>query len=80
VKFTEAATKTSTIQKSRFVRPNKKRMKQPFREQIRAAIKAENEEFSGLVRSEEAKWALRALLEKRKLDFASISQTPAARR
>src|SRR3984893_4665575 len=37
------------------VRAIKKLMKQPFREQIKAAMKAENEEFSAQVRSEDAK-------------------------
>lgn len=44
------------------------------------AMKAENDEFSGLVRSEEAKWAFRAFLEKRKIDFASIAESSAARK
>ena len=42
-------------------------------------MKAENDEFSGLVRSEEAKWAFRAFLEK-KIDFASIAESSAARK
>jgi enoyl-CoA hydratase/carnithine racemase len=36
---------------------SKRLMKQPFREQIKAAMKAENEEFSAQIRSEDAKEA-----------------------
>jgi enoyl-CoA hydratase/carnithine racemase len=61
-----------TAKPARALHASKRLMKQPFHEQIKAAIKGENDAFSGLVRSEEARWAFRALLEKRKLHFASI--------
>jgi enoyl-CoA hydratase/carnithine racemase len=50
---------------------SKRLMKRPFREQIKAAMKAENEEFSAQVRSEEAKEALTAFLEKRRVPAVS---------
>jgi enoyl-CoA hydratase/carnithine racemase len=62
---------------ARALQASKRLMKQPFREHIMAAIRAENDAFSELVRSVEAKWALRAFLEKRKLNFASIVKSPA---
>jgi enoyl-CoA hydratase/carnithine racemase len=48
---------------------SKRLMKRPFREQIKAAIKAENEEFSAQVRSADAQEALTAFLEKRAPHF-----------
>ena len=77
-KATETARKLAA-KPTEALQANKRLMKQPFREQIKAAMKAENEEFSALVRSEDAKEALTAFLEKRKPDFTrSIASSATA--
>ena len=67
-KATETAQKLAA-KPAAALQASKRLMKQPFRDQIKAAMKAENEEFSAQVRSEEAKEAFTAFLEKRKPDF-----------
>jgi enoyl-CoA hydratase/carnithine racemase len=60
---TEVARKL-TAKPLRALQATKRLMKQPFRLQIKAAIEAENQEFSALIRSEDAREALGAFLEK----------------
>ena len=46
------------------LRASKRLMKRPFRDQIKAAMKAENEEFSVQIRSQEARQALVSFVER----------------
>ena len=66
---TETARKLAA-KPARALQASKRLMKQPFRDPIKAAMKAENEEFSVQVRSDDAKEAFAAFLEKRKPNFA----------
>jgi enoyl-CoA hydratase/carnithine racemase len=58
---------------------SKRLMKRSSRELIEQAIKVENEEFAGRVRSAEVREAFTAFLEKRPPDFTRIKESAAAK-
>jgi enoyl-CoA hydratase/carnithine racemase len=77
------ATATETARKlaakpASALQASKRLMKAAVRDQIKAAMKLENTEFSVQVRSDDAKEAFAAFLEKRAPDFAKIRKSAAA--
>ena len=68
---TEAARKLAA-KPAHALQASKRLMKRPFRAQIKAAMEADNQEFSALVRSEEAREALGAFLEKHHLPAEAL--------
>ena len=74
---TEAARKLAA-KPAGALQASKRLLKQSFREEVKAAMKAENEEFSVQVRSKDAKEALTAFLEKRPPDFTRTMKSAAA--
>ena len=76
------STATATAQKlaakpASALQTSKRLMKQSFRQQTKATMKAENEEFSTQVRSADAREALTAFQEKRLPDFTKTIKSPA---
>jgi len=57
---------------------SKRLMKSPFRDQVKTAMKLENKEFSVQVRSDDAKEAFAAFLEKRAADFTKTRKSATA--
>jgi enoyl-CoA hydratase/carnithine racemase len=79
------ATATATAQKlaekpADALQTCKRLMKNPWREQLVEAAKAENKEFSARLRSADTKEAITAFFEKRPPDFTTTAKVAAARR
>lgn len=68
------AAKKLAAKPSGALRASKRLLKQGFIDQVKAAIKLENEEFGQRVRSAEAKEAISAFLEKRPANFQNAAQ------
>ena len=68
---TEAAQKLAA-EPARALQASKRLLKRPFREQIKAPMAAESQEFSALVRSEEARVAFGAFVEKHPLPTEAV--------
>ena len=73
-----ATARTLATKPAGALQASKRLLKGPFRDQIKTAIKAENEAFSVQVRSGDAKEALAAFLEKRPPRFAGTMKSATA--
>jgi enoyl-CoA hydratase/carnithine racemase len=60
------------IERSRALHASRRLMKRPFREQVKAAMEAENQEFSAQVRSNEARDAAKAFVDRHHLSAESV--------
>jgi enoyl-CoA hydratase/carnithine racemase len=80
-KLLETATETArklAAKPAGALQASKRLLKDPFRAQIKAAMNAENEAFSVAVRSDEAKEALNAFMERRPPDFSKAHKSVTA--
>ncbi len=74
---TEVARKLAT-KPAGALRASKRLMRAPFVDQIKAAMKLENEQYSVMLRSADAREAFAAFLEKRPPDFTKTGKSAAA--